>query len=60
MTTSLVQPTSGGNGYETINIESVTSPNFVTLDDGTSTSLKTVTVKGGANLTLNLDPGHGD
>ncbi|MBW7657725.1 hypothetical protein K1I42_10560 [Hydrogenophilus thermoluteolus] len=51
-----IQPTSGVNGVETLTIEAEASPSYVTLDDGTSTSLKTLNVKGDVDLTLTVTP----
>ena len=42
----VIQPTSGVNGFETIDLVSASAANFVTLDDGSSTALKTVNVSG--------------
>ncbi len=54
--TVAVQPVSGTNGAETIAITSTGSPNTITLDDGTSTSLTKVTISGSQDLSLTTTP----
>ena len=54
--TVTVQPASGTNGAETIAITSSGSPNSITLDDGTSTSLTTLTIAGDQSLALVVTP----
>lgn len=54
--TVTVQPTTGTNGAETIAITSSGSSNTATLDDGTSTSLVTLTIAGTQDLALTVTP----
>lgn len=52
----VIQPTSGANGFETINLVAEGTDSFVTLNDGGSTSLATVNIDADAALTLALTP----
>ena len=54
--TITINPSSGTNGVETINLASKGAANTFTLDDGASTSLSTLNVTGDQNLTLTTTP----
>ena len=54
--TVTIQPASGTNGAETIAITSSGSPNTLTLDDNSSTSLTTLTIAGTQDLALTVTP----
>jgi len=51
-----LNPRAGVDGFETINIVATGGDSNITLNDGTSTSLKTVNVSGSADLTLAFAP----
>lgn len=52
----VIQPTSGANGFETINVVAEGTGSFVTLNDGAATSLSTVNIDADVALTVSLTP----
>lgn len=54
--TMTIDPTSGTKGAETIVLTSSSAANSITLDDGTSTTLTTLTINGDQDLTLVTTP----